>query len=481
MTKEPSIKKNFIMNFILQLSALIFPLITFPYVSRILLAEGNGRIAFVNSVVSYFTMFALLGIPAYGVRQVAKVRENKRLLSKTVQEIFYLNTILTVIVLIVYLISIQVIPRFQEESSLFYLHIGTFLLNLLGMEWLYKGLEQYQYIAKRSLVFKIISIVLMFLLVREKSDVMTYGAITIFAAAGSSLLNFINLRKVITFYKDERLNIKQHVKATLGFFVLTISISVYTNLDSVMLGWMQNNEAVGYYSAAVKIKSILVGLVTSLGAVLLPRLAFYHERGDEKEFSRLCQKSLDFIWIASFPMSAFFILYATESIRFLSGAAYDPAVLPMQVVMPTLLFIGLTNLMGWQILVPTNREHIVVKSVTAGAIVNLVANALLIPPFGPTGAAIGTLIAEFIVLAYQWWQLKGFMAYVVDIKEVVKTAFASVLCSVVILFVPKLSSLFWTLVVHGILYFGLYGIILILIKEKHINPFVLKLRRKFKW
>lgn len=215
----------------------MFPLITFPYISRVLQADGVGKITFFTSVVTYFALFAQLGIPTYGIRACAKVRNDKEKLAKTVQEIFFINFAMSVVAYIALVIAYFSVDKFNEEGMLFLVLASTIAFNLIGMEWLYKSLEEYFYITIRSLVFKTIGICLMFLFVHDKSDYIIYGAITIFAASASSLLNFINIRKHVKFYKLRTdYNFKQHMKPILTFFALSCAAIIYTNLDAVMLG-----------------------------------------------------------------------------------------------------------------------------------------------------------------------------------------------------------------------------------------------------
>lgn len=227
MKKNNSIKFNFIMNSLLTISSFIFPLITFPYVSRILLPEGTGKVSFVTSVVTYFNMFAQLGIPTYGIRACAKVRDDKETLSRTVHELLSINLIMSAFAYLVLGICLATIPRFQTEKPLFIIVSTTILFNAVGVEWLYKGLEQYTYITVRSLVFKVIALVAMLGLVHEKSDYVIYGAITIFAASASNVLNLINTRKYIKVCSVGNYNLVRHIKPILIFFC---NVMCYGNL-----------------------------------------------------------------------------------------------------------------------------------------------------------------------------------------------------------------------------------------------------------
>ena len=252
--KKKSLKINFIMNIILTMSSFIFPLITFPYVSRILLPIGTGKVSLATSIITYFSMFAQLGIPTYGIRACAKVRDNREELSKVAQELLLINIIMSVISYIILFILLLFVPKFRCEKTLYVILSFTIILTAIGMEWLYKALEQYTYITVRSVIFKCIALIAMFLLIHKQEDYVVYGAITIFAASASNVLNLINVHKYIDLKPIRNYNFKRHLKPVLIFFAMSCATTIYTNLDTVMLGFMTTDTEVGYYNAAVKIK-----------------------------------------------------------------------------------------------------------------------------------------------------------------------------------------------------------------------------------
>ena len=365
-----SVKVNFIMNAILNLSAVIFPLITFPYVSRILTPTGTGRVSSAVALVTYFAMVAQLGIPTYGIRACAIVRDDKEKLSRTAQEIFIINMIMSVIVYGVFFGALFFIPEMAEDKTLYLICSTTIVFNLIGMEWLYKALEEYSYITKRSLFFKFIALVLTFVCIHTKDDYLFYGVTTIFAASASNVMNFINVRKYITLKPLRNYDFKHHMKPILIFFGMSVATTIYTNLDTVMLKFMQGNEAAGYYTAAVKVKTVLVGVVTSIGTVLLPRVSYYIEQKRHDEFRKVTAKAMELVVMMALPLVVYFIIYAREAILVLSGADYIPAIIPMQLIMPTVFLIGFTNITGIQILIPQGRENVVLVSEIVGAVVD---------------------------------------------------------------------------------------------------------------
>lgn len=472
--KTHSIKFNFIMNALLTVSAIIFPLITFPYISRVLLADGSGKVAFAISVVSYFTMFASLGVPTYGIRTCAKVRDDKEKLSATVQELLIINGITTAIIYVLFFASLAIVPKFAGQKELLMVVSFSIVLNTMGAQWLYSALEQYSYITFCAMGFKIIGIVLMFALVHEPSDYIVYGAISALASYGSGFLNFINMRKYVSFKKADVYDFKRHMKPIVTFFCMSAAISIYSNLDMVMLGFMKTDSDVGYYNAAVKVKTVLVSVVTSLGTVLLPRLSFYIEKGEKEAFRKTVVKAFHFVMTAGSALMFFFIIFAKESIFILSGDAFLPAVLPMQLLMLTLLFIGLSNITGIQILTPTGREMIVLKSIVAGAVLDFVLNLVLIPKFASSGAAFATAMAEAVVLIIQCIYLKEMLHGLLKDIPFAKIAVALVSASVLAVILNSATdfSPFVTMAVSAVLFFGVYGGLLLLMKE----PLVLEIK-----
>ena len=247
---------------------------------------------------------------------------------------------------------------------------------------------------------------------------------------------------------------------------------VYTKLDSIMLGFMINKKEVGYYHASVKIKEILVTIVTSLGAVLLPRASYYVKNNMMDEFRRISGKAINFVMVLAAPLMLYFMIFATEGIYFLAGPEYTYSIVPMIYIMPTLFLIGLSNILGMEMLVPTGREKIVLYSVIAGAVTDLALNLIYIPKLGAAGAALGTLVAECVVLIWQCVVLRD------EIRELFKNIFAwKILLGLLI----GSASCFWVkflpmgntekecfikIIISGILFFGSYGVTLLVTKEK---------------
>ena len=481
MSHKKSLKLNFIMNAMLTMSSFIFPLISFPYVSRILGPDGTGKVDFATSLIAYFLMFAQLGIPTYGVRACAKVRDDKHLLTKTTHELLIINLVMSVISYAVLFLALIFVPRLREDRVLYILVSLTIIFNTIGMEWLYKALEQYTYITVRSILFKFVSLAAMFMLVREKDDYVIYGGITILASSASYLMNFLHARRYIDLRPMKGYDFRPHLKAVMVFFAMACATTVYTNLDKVMLGVLATNTDVGYYGAAARIKSILVSIVTSLGTVLLPRASYYVQNGQMDAFRKISQKALNFVVVAATPMMLYFILFARQGILLLSGEDYLGAVVPMQMIMPTLLFIGLTNILGIQILVPTGREKVVLCSVIVGAAVDLVCNLLLIPRFVALGAALSNMLAEAAVLVFQIIALRREVLSSFRSIQYWKVAFGLLAGTAASIWVAGLGlGSFWALVLSACLFFVAYGLVLLVLKERLLRDVIGQMLKKFR-
>lgn len=477
--KMHSVKFNFIMNFIMSASSIVFPLITFPYISRVLMATGNGKVATASAVITYFNMFASLGIPTYGIRACAKVRDNKEKLSKTVQELLIINSITMLLTLLVFIGSVIWVPEFAAEKELYIINGIGMVLNMFASTWLYNALEQYAYITVVNMIVKVVSLVLMFLFVKEPKDYVLYGAVTVFASSASYVFNFVYATKFITLKKSGPYDFRVHMKPIFRFFAMSAATSVYTNLDVVMLQFMQGNTEVGYYNAAIKVKTILVILITSLGTVLLPRLSYYVKKEKIHDFYRMISKAVNFVVIAGLPVTIYFMLFAGESIQFLAGKGYEGAVAPMVILMPTVLLIGLSNITGIQILTPQNLEQKVLNSILCGAVVDFFLNLLLIPKMASQGAALATMIAEVVVLIVQCLYLRDMIKDIVKAVSGVKIVVAMILgttAGILVKLLLNLSGRGWSLelqsfimlAVSACMFFGVYGLALLVMKEEFV-------------
>lgn len=429
-----SIKENFLYNMIGTVSGFLFPMITFPYVSRVIMAEGIGQVQFYNSIINYVVLLTSLGIPLYATREIARVRDNIADLSRTTTEIISLNLLLNILGYAAIFIMCFTIDEVRQNIPLFLLLSTSIILTTIGCPWFFSGVEDFKYVTIRGLFIKIICVVFLFVFVRDKDDLIYYAAYSVLGSIGNYILNFIRLRKYIRLdsFNIRDLKIWRHLKPAFAIFVFNIVTSIYVNLDKVMVGFIKDNESVGYYTAATTISHIFLTAVTSLGVVMLPRLSNLVKQGDMDSFNRLAKKSYNFIVSMSFPICGGLIVLAPSLIRVFSGGGFAPAICTLQIVSPIIIAIAISNLIGIQILYPLGKIKIVTISTLVGAIINFSLNLLLIPKFAQNGAAIATIAAEICVTLTQIIIARNFIPFKIIDKHVfscmIATIFMSVLC-----------------------------------------------------
>ena len=476
-SKPHSITYNFIMNAALSISAFLYPLITYPYVTRTLGAEYYGKVIFASYVVNWVTMFAQLGIPTYGIRACAACRNDEAKLRKTVREILTLNVITALLVYSVFCLLVILVPRFREDPILFLIVSVPVLLNAVGADWLFKGLEEYGYITFRDTLFRVISIVLLFLLVHTEQDYRFYGLTIAVAGGGPAVLNFLNARKKLGGFRDGTgTDWLQHFRPVLTFFMLSVAISIYTSMDVVMIGFLSGDTQVGYYGAATRMKGIAVSFVTALGGVLMPRVSNYLAEGRKEEFRDLVTKNFAFVFLIAAPMALYCTGMADQVILLLSGERFRGAIMPMRAISVTILLIGLSNVTGMQILVPSGREFLTTVSTVWGAVVNLIVNLVLIPRMGVMGAVAGTVMAEAAVLLVQICFLKDELPTFLKSIEIWKIALANAAAFLATLGMRKfmhmdvpanVTGCFMRVCSSGFVFCTVYGAALLVLNEKY--------------
>lgn len=439
-------------------ATVLAPLIIYPYVTRVLGPAGIGKVNFAQSVVFYFTMIAQLGVPTYGIRECAKVRDDREALSKTVQEILLINAVTCLMAYLLFFVCLFTVPQMKSEKTLFAVMSFSVLLNVIGVEWLYNALEKYDYLAAITLGVKLLMIILAFLLVRSKENYVIYGAILVLGSIGWGVISFLNLGREIDLKPVGNYEIKRHLKPIGIFFAMSVATTVYTMMDSAMLGFMKGTLENGYYDSAVKVKMALVAAITALGTVLLPRSSYKLGQGDRLAFEEMSKKAMAFVISVGIPCCAYFMMFARPVIMLLSGAEFGNSVRPMQLIMPTVALIGITNITGIQMMIPLGREKGVLAAEIAGAVINLIVNAILIPRMGASGAAIGTVAAETVVLLFELWFVRDLLKIVFNRKAIIKTALATCAGAAASFWIMnKNYSSFLTLLLSFAVFIAVYG------------------------
>lgn len=481
------------MNALLTISGFIFPLITFPYVSRVLGPAPNGKIAFAASVISYFSLLAAMGIPSYGVRKIAEVRDDQEKLNKVLTELVVINTLFTLLSYVLLLLLVVIVPDFRKDAALIAITSIQIIFTTFGVDWFYQGIEQYDYITARNLAFKVIAVILMFILVHNPQDYIIYAGITVLGNVGSNFLNMIKLRDYASFNFHISLDLKPHLKPIITLFLYSAMTVIYTNLDQVMLGFMTSNKEVGYYSATIKIENILTSVITSLGAVMLPRITYYLNHNGIQKFNELIRKSFNFVLLISIPLAIYFFLEADQVIFVLAGKGYERAGIILQCLIPAIIFVGLSSVTAWQMLIPLKMEKWVLVGSIVGAVLDAGINLIIIPIIGGVGAALSTVIAECSVFVTHCIVLRNRLRNAIDWQNICKLMIGNIAALIAlgllyavhfpILFSSgltlSLKSSFINCVCVGIVYFGVYGITLLILKERLIQEILKNIMNRF--
>lgn len=463
-----SIKGNIVLNGINTITGIIFPVITFPYAARVLLPEGIGAVNFLNSIISYIVLLTSLGIPMYAVKEIAKYRDNSEIRDKVTVEIILLSTALCLGGYVAVWLLAAFVPQIHQQSALFYILSLTIIFNAIGVNWFYQGVEDFKFITIRAIIIRTLSAVALFVFVKSSSDLLIYGLIIVGSTVGNNVINFVHLRKYLSkgYIKLRELQVTRHLKPAFEVFILNLIISLYIQLNSIMLGFISGDEQVGYFTAGTKISHIGLTVISSIGTVMLPRCSYLLKNGDMDGFRSVIEKSLNLTLALALPMTAGLIVLATPIMLIFCGNEYLPSIQVLILNAPVIIFVSLTNLMGIQILYPMEKIRIVILSVTGGAVLNLVFNIILIPHYGASGAAISTLIAEFAVLLLQIMYGKKYfpfkITYLFNWKYMVGTLIMTLF---IILAITSIERQILTLCVGIIGGAGVYMATLVMMKD----------------
>ncbi len=431
-SESSSLAKNSIFNVAHKVLNTIFPLITSIYVSHILLADGIGSVSKAQNIVSYFTLIAALGLPNYGTREIAKVREDNEKTNQLFTELFLINLCSTIFCTITYLILICNVTSFHENIGL-YIVVGLpIIFNAINIEWFYQGFEKYQYIAIRSFVVKIICLVLVFCFVRSRQDIVKYGFIVSLGTCGNYILNIISLRDFNLRFNFKNFNPFRHLKPVFILLVTTVSIELYTLLDTTMLGIFCEDENVGYYTNIIKMVKVVITVITAIGGTLLPRLSYYSSKGDLEKAGDIVNKVFLIMLFLFVPCTIGFFVCSDLIVPVLFGSSFMPAVQTLKIASFLVLALGFSNLFGTQILLTFNEERKLLICTAIGAVINITLNAFLIPRFMQDGAAFASVISEAMVTLLTYNFARKFIKIRVNWKNIFDILFASVIMTIIL-------------------------------------------------
>lgn len=486
--KADSLFKNQFFNFSIQILNMLFPLIAIPYVTRLFGPDLLGEVNFASSIVQYFMLLAVAGIPIYAVREIARVRDDKNTLRRKFMEITSIQVVFTLISIVVYLILVFSVKSLRSNIYI-YLFLGIQILsNAFNFTWFIQGIEKYRYVAIATFISKFINVILIFTLLKDRSDYDIYAFIIGITTLINVLINLFTTKRLYkNFMTDNEITIdyigvKSHIYAILVFFLSDIAVKVYTAMDQTMLGIMQSKEAVGYYSMAIRLVKTILTFVTSIVVVMLPRISNSIKHNKINEVKRYIAISIKLVYIIAIPAIFGILAIGEEVVTIYLGQQFLQSIVIFKLTSVLLIIIGLSNIFGMQVMIPFGKEKKYTIILGIAAILNFVINLILIPKLSYFGAAYATILAEAIVTILMYAEVKKLVGNIPQVVQIVKYLIPSIVFYIVIKFILKsfIVSSIKIILVSIPLALIIYGVGLILLKEELCMELIDRIKKKFK-
>lgn len=478
--KEKSIKKNYVYNLILTTLNLIFPLITAPYLSYVLGPDNIGKVNYATSIVNWFILIAAFGIPRYGIREIARNKKNKNELSNIFWNLLVIQLVLSLIAIIVYFFMIINIKSFNKDLSLYLIMVLMIIFNIFSIDWFYQGIEEYGYITIRNISVKIISIILIFLMIKNKNDFLLYAFINIIGLGFNNILNYFHTKRYI-YKKVYKFRFKFYFSELKIYFFTTLVIALYTQIDQIFVGAHSTGD-LAFYMRSKMVLNIGMSIVGSIVTVLIPRTA-YLIANDYNKYKEILSESINYIYILAFPSFIGIFLLAKEIMVLLGGIEFIPATYSLKIIS---ILVLITSIGSWQInqiLLPHRRENLAFNTQFIIAILSLLLNIVFVPKFSYIGAAFIWVFVEIVLVIIEGVLIKIFCKDIKILyinKSMIKYIIASTVMAVSINFVKILftSNIFiilFSVIIGSMVYF----LTLIILKESIINAFVYQIIAKY--
>lgn len=473
-----SLKKNYIYNLTFQVLAIIIPLITTPYLSRVLGADGIGIYSYVESISAYFVLFATLGLTIFGQREVSYVQEDIKKRTIVFWETFIIQLVSSLICIVAYVFF----SFLQKDPFLYLVLVINLFTVVVNVSWLFQGMEEFGRIVLRNIIFKLLGLAYVFIFVTERDDVIVYLFGVAFFAFLNNLSYWTMLPKFVNRPILKDLRPTRHLKTVFSLFLPTIAISIYTVLDKTMIGVITDDPCEnGYYEQAIKMSKVVLTIVTSLGVVMVPRIGHYFSKGDMASVKSSMYNSYRFVWLLSIPLSLGLISLSSNFVPWFYGSGFDKVAPLLGILGLLIIAIGISNVTGIQYLIPTNRQTYLSISVITGAGVNFVLNIFFIKYFASIGAAFSSVIAEFFISFLLLFLVRKELSLYKIFKSGLNYYIAGTVMMVILLFMrdkfePSLMNTVFLVLIGG----SIYLLILVILKDEFFVSNLKAILRKFK-
>ena len=474
---KKSITKNYLYNLTYQILILILPLITTPYLSRVLGAEGTGIYSYTYTIVNYFVLFGSLGVALYGQREIAYAQQKKQKRKKVFIELIIFRFITISIAIAIYYICFM---RTGVYSQYYKILLFELLAGAFDISWFFQGLEEFKKTVTRNILVRTISVLLIFIFVKKREDLVVYMYIYSLADFIGNLTLWVYLPRYFKGVKVGKINLVHQIRPIILLFIPQITSKLYNMLDTTMLGRIVADKSeAGYYEQSQKIIRLMLTVVTSLGTVMIPRMANMFANGEKKNIDYYMKRSFSFTFMLSFPMMFGLISIANAFTPVFFGPGYEKTATLMCIISPIILLMGIANVLGNQYLIPTQRQKEYTIAVGVGVIVNFVLNYILISLWTSVGACIATVISQVVVDYMQFRQLRGEIVF----KDVVKLSYKYLNASIIMFIICCLTKLIVSkgiasIVLQATVGVIVYGIILIRTKDEYLYMFLRKIYEK---
>lgn len=478
--KAKSLSKGGVFYLVYNVLNMAFPFLTGIYVARKLLPANIGEVAAAHNLATYFTIFAFLGIPTYGLREIAKTRENPSERNKLFTELFVINLISTIVFCVFYYTLIFFVPTYRSSFSLYAITGLSIVLNVFNISWLYEGLEEFQFVSIRNIIFKAVSFIFLIMLVRGPEDYLAYAAITIIGTAGNYIVNMVYSPRFasLTF---KGLNLKRHMKSILFLVAVNLAIEIYSLVDITMMNFMSSKESIAYYKYGLSIYKMLLQVVNTFTMVLVPRISYYYKERKVDDFNLLVSKGLKLIIITAIPMIVGIYYTSDFLIQQMYGAQYANSATILKMFSLLLLVSPIGYLLGSRMLLVTDHESKMVICVGTGAIVNVIGNSIMIPIYHEYGATIASVISELVVMVTYVSYGRKYFKLINTKRTLIKVIFAAGIMGAFLFISSTLPISKWAILIIQIIgAVALYCSLLIVTNEEVSNQYFRIMVNKFR-
>lgn len=437
--KRKKLGLNAVMNMAKSIMAMLFPLLTFPYVSRVLSVDNIGKVNYASSVVSYFVLFAMLGIPVYATREGARIREDKTKLENFVSEVFTLNVFAAIISTFIFIILVYTADIFCGYKTLLMIYALQIPLSVIGTDWINSIFEDYLYITVRTLLFQLIGLILIFCFVRNQDDYYKYALCLVITSYGAEILNAFYTHK----YCRKRIifdsKIVKHIKPVLILFATNLAALIYTSMDTIMLGMMTTDYNVGIYTTAAKVYGIFKQLAFAVVIVCLPRFSYIVANESREKYKKMSNVLLKVVFTLALPLATGIFFLSRSIVEVLAGKEFLAAVYPLKLLSVAILFAILAYFVMQLILLPNKMDSVILKATAMAGVFNIVSNYLLIMRYTENAAAFTTVISELIVFIITWLAGRKIIKLELGVRNIISVIVASILMGGILYWIESIK------------------------------------------